>query len=234
MAIFDTSKLYFDIDDWRTQESTVFDDAVILPWDDNMEFISRGGATVVGSAPLNAVATYNDESVQTVSYSDVKTMVRLTDVHKYGKDMVEKIVKLQSARIVGSHITRDLLTCLATSDKVTSSNSIDDAIVALGQPYYRRETTKIILPMTATKIDENGLYKGFPVIYTPYLSATTSNKPTKGIVVDLSQIFVGIYQNNGTKVLEEKYSDIGAIGFVGKYNFKVGIMSKTACALSTL
>lgn len=234
MAIFDTSKLYFDIDDWRTQESTLFDNAVILPWDDNMAFVSRGGTTVVESSPINAVATYNDESVQTVSYSNVNTMVRITDVHKYGKEMVTEIIKTQSARIVGSAVTRDLLECLVKSDVLTSADSIDNAIANLGQPYYRRDTTTIILPITAKKIDENGLYKGFPVVYTPYLGTTVANKPTKGIVLDLSQVFVGIKESNGTKVVEEEYTTIGGIGFYGEYHYKVGVMSKTACALATL
>ena len=237
MAIFDTSKLYFDIDDWRTQEKTLFTYADIIPWDDHIQFVARsaGASLPSGFSSWTGVTVPNDTSIQEDVEYNYKYLVKLSDVHTYGVEKITELIKANIARLVGGAITSKMLTILTTSSSISGQQGIDTAFVnnVLSREYYRRSTTQIILPFDNDKIDENGSYKGFPVVYTPYIKKPTSGTPF-GSIIDMSQIFVAEYQSNGVKVLEEAYSDYGAVAIVGKYKFKVGLKDKLAAVRFTI
>lgn len=220
MAIFDTSAIHFDITDWRTQESTLFDNAKIVPWADNLNFYDRLTVqTKPGELDRVVLTDRTDKGVKyekTFNYS-----VKLSDVHLYGQSGITQMAKTDIARLLGSDLTKTLLTLLV-GDGFSDYADVDSGLYAFNREYYRRSTTKIILPVKAAKIDDNGKYKGFDVIYTPYLSWSNS-KQNYGVILDTETVFASEYDRNGLTELNEERLDIGAVGLVGYYLFQVGV-----------
>ncbi len=229
MAIFDTSKSYFDVTDWRTQDSGVFERCTVYDWDDDIKFISQANNRVG-----DGQTSLNDDSVQFESEYKGNYKLGLKTYNMYSDVQLEDFFKSLLSKTLGGGLTNTLINGLSTSNKIHNvDGGIDEAIKKLGTEYLRRQSLMIVLPIDADIIDNNtGYYKGIRTVYSPYMTVTprTEGQPY-GLIVDLDDVWVAQYQDNKLRELYEEGLANAQKLFQYYYKFKFGVKGSYSCAV---
>lgn len=230
MAIFDTSKIYFSITDWRDQRTTLFRNATILPWDDDIKFYSD----INQDAKMGDYYTmgFVENSLPLTNTINYKWTIGRKQYNQFNQEEFERFIKTKVSALVGQTVTEAILSNIRlklSTDTNKVFDTVEDAIIGLEPEFRRKDTLDIVLPFNTAKVDENGLYKGYNVIYTPYMKPNNT-----GLVLDTSKIWVAAYPDNYVKMLEEESAVTGEIKFIARYQFKFGLTTTDATNLFTI
>lgn len=223
MAIFDTSKTYFDIVDWRTQDFTIFDNAQILDWDDNVSFVSN-----ISTSGSNNEVKPVDNSIKIVTETNGTITLGRKTYNAWSDMDLEKFLESHIANKIGSTMTSTLLREILSNSAVQSNASFGNAMKLIDTRYWRRNAMKLILPIDSDNYDYGtGKYKGIDTIYSTYLASIATRTDVKemgGIILNTDNIFVQQYPSNGLKLLEEESALNSYMKWSYRYKFKVGII----------
>lgn len=228
MAIFDTYKTYFDVTDWRAQDSSIFERCTMVDWDDNIQWLSR-----YSTAISNGQTTFKEDSVQFESEYTGKINLGVRTYNMYNDVQLEQYFKDCLAKNIGGALTSTLVNSLMTSNKINNVDTIEDAFKKLGTQYLRRSSLLLVLPITSEIIDNNtGSYKGVRCVYSPYVTVTPRTEGNNyGMLIDLDSVWVAQYQDNKLRELIEESLVQGAKLWQYYYKFKFGIRDAGACAV---
>ena len=223
MAIFDTSKTYFDIVDLRTQDFSLFDNAQILDWDDNVSFVSN-----ISTSGSNNEVKPVDNSIKIVTETNGTITLGRKTYNEWSDMDLEKFLKSHIANKIGSTMTSTLLREILSNTAVKSNASFGDAMKLIDTRYWRRNAMKLILPIDSDNYDYgSGRYKGIDLIYSTYLASIATRTDVKemgGIILNTDNIFVQQYPSNGLKLLEEESALNSYMKWSYRYKFKAGII----------